>query len=79
MLLRGGRRLHVLVRLDLAAAHRDLFGVRAGERHRGALRLDLPLQRLELGLRRLERRPRLVELLRRRHALLRQLLHAARW
>src|SRR5439155_3225328 len=49
--LRGGRRLHVLARLHLAAPQLHLLGVRSRERDGGALGLDLLFEPIELRLR----------------------------
>ena len=72
--LRGGGRLHVLGRLHLAAAERDLLRVRSSQSDRCALGLHLLVEGVELRLCRVECRPGLVELLRRNDILLRQVL-----
>src|SRR5262245_57206238 len=73
-LLSGGSGLRVLVRLDLASPHGDLLAVGSRERDGRALRVRLPFQCINLGLVRFELRPRLVEILRGRDTLARQIL-----
>jgi hypothetical protein len=72
-LLRLGGRALVLVAQQGTALHRDLLGVRLGQRHRGPLRLNLLVEGLDARLGRVKGRSRLVEFLRRHHFLLHQL------
>jgi hypothetical protein len=67
----------VLAGVHLVAARRHLLGVRAGQRDRRALRLDLLAERVETRLRGVERRPRLVRFLRRGDLLVGEALGAA--
>ena len=66
----------MLIRLDLAAPHRDLLRIGSRQLHGSALRLDLPVQGGHLRRGRVGGRPRLIELLGRDHAALAQVLRA---